>query len=222
MTPEIQTESIVNMGTAFTQNGGKGFYVLNIIGQIEGHFISTPQTKTTKYEHVLPLLASLEQSEEINGVLILLNTIGGDVEAGLAIAEMIAGLSKPTVSLVLGGSHSIGVPLAVSADVTFIVPSATMTLHPVRTSGLVVGAPQSFEYFNKMQTRIVNFICEHSKISEQVLRSYIMRTDDIATDMGTVIDGYEAVKIGLADKVGTLSEAYVELKKRVDISKGKM
>ena len=168
------------------------------------------------------MLASLEENKGVDGLLVLVNTIGGDVEAGLAIAEMIAGISKPTVSLVLGGSHSIGVPLSVSTDKTFIVTSATMTLHPVRTSGLVVGAPQSFAYFNKMQTRIVDFVCAHSKIDEKMLRSYIMRTDDIATDMGTVIDGKEALEIGLVDGIGSLKDAYDELKKLVDIRRAKV
>lgn len=219
---KMQAESIVQTGSFITRGDGYRFYVMNIIGQIEGHYLSPPQTKTTKYEHVLPMLASLEENGSIDGVLVLVNTIGGDVEAGLAISEMIAGLSKPTVSLVLGGSHSIGVPLCVSTDKTLIVPSATMTLHPVRTSGLVVGAPQSFAYFNKMQTRIVDFVCAHSKVDEKTLRGYIMRTDDIATDMGTVIDGKEALEIGLVDGIGCLKDAYDELKKLVDITNPKV
>lgn len=219
---KMQAESILQTGSFITRGESFRFFVLNIIGQIEGHFLSSAQTKTTKYEHVLPMLAALEENTGIDGLLVLVNTIGGDVEAGLAISEMIAGMSKPSVALVLGGSHSIGVPLSVSCDKTYIVPSATMTLHPVRTSGLVVGAPQSFAYFNKMQTRIVDFVCAHSKIDEKTLRSYIMRTDDIATDMGTVIDGKEALEIGLVDGVGTLFDAYSELKKLVDIKRGKV
>ncbi len=217
-----QTESIVQTGSLVTRGEDYRFFIMSIIGQIEGHYLSSVQTKTTKYEHLLPLIASLEENAAIDGLLVLINTIGGDVEAGLAIAEMIAGASKPSVALVLGGSHSIGVPLSVSCDRTLIVPSATMTLHPVRTSGLVIGAPQSFAYFNKMQTRIVNFICGHSRIDEQTLRSYIMRTDDIATDMGTVIDGAEALKIGLVDGIGSLFDAYTELKKLVDIKRAKV
>lgn len=219
---KLQSESIAQTGSFVTRGDGYRFFVLNIIGQIEGHFLSSSQTKTTKYEHVLPLLAALEENSGVDGLLVLINTIGGDVEAGLAIAEMIAGISKPSVALVLGGSHSIGVPLSVSCERTLIVPSATMTLHPVRTSGLVVGAPQSFAYFNKMQTRIVDFVCAHSHADEQTLRSYIMRTDDIATDMGTVIDGKEALKIGLVDGVGSLRDAYGELKKLVDIRRAKV
>ena len=219
---KMQAESIEQTGSFVTRGEKHRFFVLNIIGQIEGHFLSPAQTKTTKYEHVLPLLAALEENTGIDGLLVLINTIGGDVEAGLAISEMIASLSKPTVSLVLGGSHSIGVPLSVSCDKTLIVPSATMTLHPVRTSGLVVGAPQSFAYFNKMQTRIVDFVCAHSRVDENTLRSYIMRTDDIATDMGTVIDGKEALEIGLVDGIGGLKDAYRELKKLVDINLSKV
>lgn len=182
-------------------------HCISIIGQIEGHYTLPSEQKSTKYEHIVPLLVSIEQSKEIEGLLIILNTMGGDVEAGLAIAELIASMQKPTVSLVLGGGHSIGVPLAVSAKKSFIVPSATMTIHPVRISGTVVGSPQTYYYFERMQSRIVSFVCGHSKISEEKLTSLMMATDQIATDTGSVIDGEEAVSCGLIDAVGGLSDA---------------
>ncbi len=185
---------------------------LTIIGQIEGHYLQNDNAKTTRYEHLIPLLCSIEENAEIAGVLILLNTIGGDVEAGLAIAELIASMTKPTVSLVLGGGHSIGVPLAVSAKRSFIVPSATMTLHPVRTSGLVLGVPQSFESLRRMQERIDGFILRSSRIEPSALSRLMTRTDEIATDVGSVIDGKEAVRLGLIDEVGGLSEALAALK----------
>ena len=182
-------------------------HCISIIGQIEGHYALPDGQKATKYEHIVPLLVSIEQSKEIEGLLIILNTMGGDVEAGLAIAELIASMKKPTVSLVLGGGHSIGVPLAVSARKSFIVPSATMTIHPVRISGTVVGSPQTYYYFERMQGRIVSFVCEHSKISEESFTELMMATDQIATDTGSVIDGEEAVSCGLIDAVGGLSDA---------------
>ena len=182
-------------------------HCISIIGQIEGHYALPDGQKATKYEHIVPLLVSIEQSKEIEGLLIILNTMGGDVEAGLAIAELIASMKKPTVSLVLGGGHSIGVPLAVSAKKSFIVPSATMTIHPVRISGTVVGSPQTYYYFERMQSRIVSFVCGHSKINEKKLTSLMMATDQIATDTGSVIDGEEAVSCGLIDAVGGLSDA---------------
>lgn len=182
-------------------------HCISIIGQIEGHYTLPSEQKSTKYEHIVPLLFSIEQSKEIEGLLIILNTMGGDVEAGLAIAELIASMKKPTVSLVLGGGHSIGVPLAVSAKKSFIVPSATMTIHPVRISGTVVGSPQTYYYFERMQSRIVSFVCGHSKISEEKLTALMMATDQIATDTGSVIDGEEAVRCGLIDAVGGLSDA---------------
>lgn len=182
-------------------------HVISIIGQIEGHYALPDGQKATKYEHIVPLLVSIEQSDEIEGLLIILNTMGGDVEAGLAIAELIASMKKPTVSLVLGGGHSIGVPLAVSAKKSFIVPSATMTIHPVRVSGTVVGSPQTYYYFERMQGRIVSFVCDHSKIGEEKFKSLMMATDQIATDTGSVIDGSEAVECGLIDAVGGLSDA---------------
>ena len=178
-----------------------------IIGQIEGHYVLPEGQKATKYEHIVPLLVEVEQNDEIDGLLIVLNTMGGDVEAGLAISEMIASMKKPTVSLVLGGGHSIGVPLAVSAKKSFIVPSATMTIHPVRVSGTVVGSPQTYYYFERMQQRITGFVCSHSKIKEEKLTQLLMATDQIATDTGSVIDGGEAVDYGLIDQVGGLCDA---------------
>ena len=186
-------------------------HFLSIIGQIEGHYLLPEGQKGTKYEHMLPALAEIEQSDEIAGLLLLINTVGGDVEAGLAIAEMICGMRKPTVSLVLGGGHSIGIPLAVAAKRSFIVPSATMTLHPVRVNGLVIGVPQSFVNLNKMQDRIVSFICRNSSVSEKDLRSLMSKTDEMATDIGTVLDGEEAVRLGLIDSIGTISDAILQL-----------
>ena len=185
---------------------------MTIIGQIEGHNTATQGAKTTKYEHVLPLLVKLEQSDEVDGVLFLLNTVGGDVEAGLALSEMIASMKKPTVTLVLGGGHSIGVPLAVSGKVSFIVPSATMTIHPVRTTGLVLGVPQAFDYLQKMQDRIISFVVRHSRVEEAYFRSVMTRTDQIANDIGSILDGYEAVRCGLIDRVGGLSDALAALR----------
>lgn len=190
-------------------------HALCIIGQIEGHFVLSDNQKATKYEHVIPLLVSLEQSEEVEGILIILHTMGGDVEAGLAMAEMIASMSKPTVSLVLGGGHSIGVPLAVAADRSFIVPSATMTIHPVRISGTVLGVPQTFRYFTEMQQRIVRFIVEHSHIKEEKLTELMLRPDELATDVGSIVEGSEAVKLGLIDRVGGLDEALEALREMI-------
>ena len=195
--------------------------LITIIGEVEGHENLSGSSKTTKYEHLLPKLAQLEDAEDVDGVLILLNTMGGDVEAGLAIAEMVASMTKPTVSLVLGGGHSIGVPLAVSADVSFIVPSATMTIHPVRMSGTIVGVPQTYYYFQRMQDRIIRFITDHSGVREEDFRKMLMKTDEIATDTGSLIDGYQAVQCGLIDKTGGLSEALGELRERICASKPK-
>ena len=189
-----------------------GIQALTIIGQIEGHFLATDQTKTTKYEHILPALLAVEETPEVEGLLILLNTVGGDVEAGLAIAEMIASMRKPTVSLILGGGHSIGVPLAVAAKKSFIVPSATMTLHPVRTNGLVIGVPQSFAVFDAMQDRIVRFIAAHSAVSAEKLMQMITNTGQLVGDIGTVLDGDKAVSCGLIDQAGGLGEALDALK----------
>jgi ATP-dependent protease ClpP protease subunit len=194
-------------------------HFLTIIGQVEGHYLLPDGQKVTKYEHMLPALAEIEERRDIDGLLLLINTVGGDVEAGLAISEMIAGMSKPTVSLVLGGGHSIGIPLAVAAKRSFIVPSATMTLHPVRINGLVIGVPQSFDNLNKMQDRIVSFICRNSRVSESALRSLMMKTDEMATDIGTLLSGAEAVEIGLIDSLGTLSDAISALKVMIEKKK---
>ncbi len=189
-----------------SSNSG-GIHCLTIIGQVEGHQISTDDSKTTKYEHILPMIAAVEEAPEISGLLILLNTIGGDVDAGLAIAELIAGMKKPTASLVLGGGHSIGVPLAVAAKRSFIAPSAAMTLHPVRVSGVVIGVPQTYNYFARIQDRIVGFVTGHSNIKRDALLTLMNRTDELANDIGSVIHGEEAVKLGIIDAVGTLADA---------------
>ena len=186
-------------------------HCLSIIGQIEGHYLLPEGQKATKYEHIIPELVEIEESREIDGLLIILNTMGGDVEAGLAIAEMIASMKKPTVSLVLGGGHSIGVPLATAAKRSFIVPSATMTIHPVRVNGVVLGAPQTFHYFEEMQKRIVKFICEHSSSTPDIIRELMMRPDELATDIGSIIEGREAVEYGIIDEVGGLSDALAAL-----------
>ena len=207
-----QTDDVREYGSS--QKGG--VHCLSIIGQIEGHYLLGDNQKATKYEHLIPLLVSIEQDEEVEGVLIVLNTMGGDVEAGLALAEMIASMKKPTVSLVLGGGHSIGVPLAVSAKRSFIVPSATMTLHPVRTTGLVVGVPQTFRYFREMQARIVNFICQHSHVKKEALEELMMAPDVLATDVGSIIDGNEAVAYGIIDEVGGLDTALDALREMIN------
>lgn len=194
------------------QAADSGIFCLPIIGQIEGHYSLDANTKTTKYDHVIPLLVSLEENKSIEGILIVLNTLGGDVEAGLAIAELISSMSKPTASIVLGGGHSIGVPLAVSAKRSFIVPSATMTIHPVRTSGLVLGVSQAFNYLEKMQDRIIGFITAHSKIDERYLRNAMHRTDVLVNDIGSILDGKAAVECGLIDEIGGVSEAIGYLK----------
>ena len=203
---------IEESGGVVAKNRDETIHCLSIIGQIEGHYILPEGQKATKYEHILPMLVSIEQDEDIDGVLILLNTMGGDVEAGLAIAEMIASMTKPTVSLVLGGGHSIGVPLATSATRSFIVPSATMTIHPVRINGLVVGVPQTFRYFEEMQKRIVDFICKHSSATPEKIRELMMRPDELATDVGSIIDGDEAVRYGIIDEVGGLADALSALR----------
>ena len=182
-------------------------HVLPIIGQIEGHTLASQTTKTTKYEHVLPLLAAIEESEEVDGLLLLLNTMGGDVEAGLAIAEMVAGMKKPTVSLVLGGGHSIGIPLAVCTKHSFITPTASMTVHPVRMTGLVVGAPQTFRYFERIQEQIADFVTGNSRVDREKFLELMMRTGELATDVGTIVYGKEAVQLGLIDELGGLSDA---------------
>ena len=191
-------------------------HTLTIIGQIEGHFSSEQNQKSTKYEQLVPLIVALEQSEDVKGVLIILNTMGGDVEAGLGLAEMIASMKKPTVSLIIGGSHSIGVPIAVAAKRSVITPSATMTLHPVRMTGLVVGAPQTYNYFSDMQKRIVNFICRHSRATAESINEMMMRPDMLATDVGTVLEATEATACGLIDQMGGLSDALAELEKMIN------
>ena len=184
-----------------------GVHCLTIVGQIEGHQVLPEDAKATKYEHILPLLAAIEESPEIQGLLILLNTMGGDVEAGLAIAEMIAGMKKPTVSLVLGGGHSIGVPLAVAARCSMIAPSAAMTIHPVRLNGVVIGVPQTYNYFARIQERIVRFVTDHSRISREDYVRLMTNTDELANDVGSILNGEDAVRLGLIDRLGTLSDA---------------
>ncbi len=208
-------EYIMKSGSVISKGEESTVHCLTIIGQIEGHYMLGEGQKATKYEHIIPLLVSIEESPEIDGLLMVLNTMGGDVEAGLAISEMVASMKKPTVSLVLGGGHSIGVPLAVSARKSFIVPSATMTIHPVRVSGTVIGTPQTYYYFKEMQDRIIKFITANSNVSEEAFREMLMRTDQIATDTGTVIDGVEAVKCGLIDNVGGLSDALEALREMI-------
>lgn len=212
-------EYIIKSGGVISKSKDTTIQCLTIIGQIEGHYLLGEGQKATKYEHIIPLLVSIEESPEIDGMLMVLNTMGGDVEAGLAIAEMVASMSKPTVSLVLGGGHSIGVPLAVSAGRSFIVPSATMTIHPVRVSGTILGTPQTYYYFEKMQDRIIDFIIRHSKVSENQFREMLMRTDQIATDTGTLIDGNDAVSCGLIDSIGGLSDALVALRDMIYVNK---
>lgn len=211
---DISAENLMESGITPIENSYGTYYCLSIIGQIEGHFTLDSNQKTTKYDHVIPLLVALEESEKVDGIIILINTLGGDVEAGLAIAEVIASLKKPTVSIVLGGGHSIGVPLAVSADRSFIVPSATMTIHPVRTTGLVLGIPQAFDYLNKMQDRIIKFIVDHSSVTENTLRHMMTRTDVLVNDIGSILNGYEACDCGLIDEVGGVSDALKYLKEQ--------
>ena len=202
-----ELEQLKELGSDITSGKHGNIYTLTIIGQIEGHQVLPETCKTTKYEHLLPLLAGIEESKEIDGLLILLNTVGGDIEAGLAISEMIAGMKKPTVSLVLGGGHSIGIPLAVCTKKSFITPTASMTVHPVRMTGLVVGAPQTFRYFQRIQEQIVAFVARNSRIEKAKFEEYMMATDEIATDVGTILYGRQAVDSGLIDELGSLSDA---------------
>ena len=204
---EEHTDQIDETGSILTSHKDSIIHCLTIIGQIEGHYILSQQNKTTKYEHVIPLLVSIEEDERIDGLLILLNTVGGDVEAGLAIAEVISGMKKPTVSIVLGGGHSIGIPLAVAAKKSFIAKSASMTVHPVRTTGLTLGVPQTFEYFQKMQDRITTFVAENSQISKERYNQLVLNTGELVMDIGTILEGEEAVEEGLIDSVGTVSDA---------------
>ncbi len=206
-----EAEAIKELG-ANPVGGSRDIHCLTIIGQVEGHMILPPQNKTTKYEHVLPQLVAVEQDPNIKGLLLLLNTVGGDVEAGLAIAEIIASMSKPTVSVVLGGGHSIGVPIAVSADYSFIAATATMTVHPIRLSGVVVGVPQSLEYLDKMQDRVVNFVVQNSRVKYDRFRELMFRMGELARDAGTILVGKDAVKEGLIDEVGGLKDAISKLR----------
>lgn len=193
-------------------------HVVSIIGQIEGHINLPPQNKTTKYEHILPQLVMIEQDPNVRGFILLVNTVGGDIEAGLALAEMIAGMSKPSVSLVLGGGHSIGIALAVSSRYSFISPSASMTIHPIRMSGVIIGVPQTFDFFNKMQKRIVDFVCMHSKISEEEYRRLMTLTGEMANDVGTVLVGNEAVNCGIIDEVGTFQAASAKIRDLAELT----
>ena len=213
-------EQVVELGSDITKSSKGSIYTLTIIGQVEGHQVLPENCKTTKYEHVLPLLAGIEESDDIDGLLLLLNTVGGDIEAGLAIAEMIAGMKKPTVSLVLGGGHSIGIPLAVCTKKSFITPTASMTVHPVRMTGLVVGAPQTFRYFQRIQEQIADFVTTNSKISREAFEHYMMATGEMATDVGTILYGKEAVSSGLIDKLGGLNDALAALHKMIDKNAG--
>ena len=214
-------QNILDFSSALTRTPLGTVYSLSIIGQIEGHMVASNTTKTTKYEHVLPLLAKLEESEEVDGILFLLNTVGGDVEAGLAIAELIASMTKPTVSIVLGGSHSIGVPLAVAAKRSFAVPSAAMTIHPVRMSGTVIAAPQTYNYFQRLQDRIVAFVSGHSQISAEDFQALMLKKDDMAADVGSVVYGEKAVRLGIIDQAGGLSDGLQCLYRQIREKKGK-
>ena len=200
-------QRLVDLGSAVSHSSRGNIYTLTIVGQVEGHQVLPDNAKTTKYEHVMPLLASLEQNEEVDGILLLLNTVGGDIEAGLGIAELISGMRKPTASLVLGGGHSIGVPLAVAPKVSLIVPSASMTIHPVRMNGTVIAAPQTFNYFERIQERIVSFVAKNSRISKEKFLKLMLKTGEMAADVGSVIYGEEAVELGLIDRIGGLSDA---------------
>lgn len=223
-TPETPTaeeippvdDSVRAFASVTTGDGDHVIHCLTIVGQIEGHYSLPVQSKSTKYEHLIPRIVAVEESREIDGMLILLNTIGGDVEAGLALAELIAGMEKPVVSLVLGGGHSIGVPLAVSAKRSFIVPSATMTVHPVRLSGLVLGVPQTFHTFRRIQERITDFIVRHSSITEERLTGFMMNTDELVLDVGSILSGEQAVTEGLIDELGSLSDALCCLYRMID------
>lgn len=213
------SSGIVNFGSVTATKGKHPIHCLTVIGQIEGHYVLSEQNKTTKYEHVIPALVAIEEDPEVKGLLMILNTVGGDVEAGLAIAELVSGMKTPTVSLVLGGGHSIGVPLAVSAKRSFICPSATMTIHPVRMNGTVLGVPQTLSYFDKMQDRITNFVTSNSAISPQRFRELMMKTGELITDVGTVLDGEAAVREGLIDTLGGLSDAIDALYQMIDQTK---
>lgn len=216
---EQEREQLIELGSDITNGKDGKIYTLTIIGQVEGHQVLPENCKTTKYEHVLPLLAGIEESDDIDGLLLLLNTVGGDIEAGLAIAEMIAGMKKPTVSLVLGGGHSIGIPLAVCTKKSFITPTASMTVHPVRMTGLVVGAPQTFRYFQRIQEQIVEFVANNSRIEKARFEQFMMATGEMATDVGTILYGKEAVASGLIDKLGGLNDALAALHRMIEKQK---
>ena len=216
-----QSEQIMQTGSVTVTKAKHVIHCLTIVGQIEGHYILPPQNKTTKYEHVIPQLVAIEQDPSIEGLMIILNTVGGDVEAGLAIAELIAGMTKPTVSIVLGGSHSIGVPLAVAARRSFAVPSAAMTIHPVRMSGTVIAAPQTYNYFQRLQDRIVAFVSGHSQITTQKFQALMLKKDDMAADVGSVVYGEEAVSLGIIDQVGGLSDGLQCLYRQIEEARGK-
>lgn len=209
-------DNIQQLGQTNTPTTESNIYCMTIIGQVEGHLVLPPQNKTTKYEHLIPQLVAAEQNPKIEGMLIILNTVGGDVEAGLAIAEMISTISKPTVTLVLGGGHSIGVPIAVSADFSFIAATATMTIHPIRLNGLIIGVPQTFEYLEKMQERVIRFVTHHSRVEEQVFKELMFKTGELTRDIGTTVIGNDAVKYGLIDRVGGIGEALRELNRRIE------
>ena len=210
-----EREQLLELGSDITKSSKGNIYTLTIIGQVEGHQVAPETVKTTKYEHVLPLLAGIEESDDIDGLLLLLNTVGGDIEAGLAIAEMITGMKKPTVSLVLGGGHSIGIPLAVCTKKSFISPTASMTVHPVRMTGLVIGAPQTFRYFQRIQEQIADFVTANSGISRELFEHFMMATGEMATDVGTILYGKEAVSCGLIDHLGGLNDALTELHRMI-------
>mgnify|MGYP004639619095 CR=1 FL=1 len=218
---EQQNQQIIDMGMIAATGAPYNIHCLSIIGQIEGHYILPPQNKTTKYEHLIPALVAIEQDSTVEGLLILLNTVGGDVEAGLALAELISGIAKPTVSIVVGGGHSIGVPLAVSAKESFIVPSATMTIHPVRMNGMMLGVPQTMNYFEKMQDRITRFVTKNSHIKPERFKELMMERDELVLDIGTVLDGKAAVEEGLIDNCGSLSDAVKRLYEMIEEEKAK-
>jgi ATP-dependent protease ClpP protease subunit len=215
-TTNSKLQNLKEIGNAQIPETQSDIYTINIIGQIEGHVVLPPHTKATRYEHVIPLLVSIEENPNIKGVLVTLNTVGGDVEAGLAIAEMINSLSKPTVSLVVGGGHSIGVPLAVSTNYSFISPTATMIIHPIRMNGLVIGVPQTFQYFNKMQDRIINFIVRNSDVEREKIESLMQQTDELLNDMGTILIGPQAVEVGLINSTGGIADALKKLRELIN------
>ncbi|MCL6632731.1 MAG: ATP-dependent Clp protease proteolytic subunit [Alicyclobacillus herbarius] len=219
--PQVVSNTIESLGQTSTVQAVSNIYCLTVIGQIEGHLVLPAQNKTTKYEHIIPQLVAVEQNEKIEGLLLILNTVGGDVEAGLAISEMVASLSKPTVSLVLGGGHSIGVPIAVSTNYSFIAETASMTIHPIRLTGMVIGAPQSFEYMERMQERVIRFVVQHSRISERVFRDLMLNTGELARDIGTTVVGPDAVRYGLIDEVGGIGQAMGKLQQLIAEQKGR-